>query len=76
MHDYRQREPLIEGRNLGPSGESKASQLAHRARIDSSAARTTCGKAGLKKSWLRVPRLTAERITRDTPGIRLQRRAS
>ena len=76
MHHYSQLEPLAAERIRSRLAEAEESRLAHRARVDSRAARTTRGEAGSKKLRLPVPRLSATRITCDTPGIRLQRRAS
>ena len=74
-HDS-QLEGLVAERIRSRLGEAEESQLAHHARVDSRAARTTRGKAGWKKFWLPVPLASATRITCDTPGIRLHRRAS
>jgi hypothetical protein len=76
MHHYSQLEGLVAQRIRGRLGEAEESQLAHRARVDSREARTARGKAGSKKLWLPVPRLSAARRTCDTPGIRFHRRAS
>jgi hypothetical protein len=76
MHHYSQLEPLAAERIRSRLAEAEEFRLARRARVDSRAARTTLGKAGLKKLWLPVPCLSAARITCHTPGIRLQRRAS
>jgi hypothetical protein len=74
MH-YSQLEGLDAERIRSGLGETEESRLAHQARVDSRAARTTLGKSGSKKSWRPDPRLSATRIACDTPGIRLNRRA-
>jgi hypothetical protein len=76
MHHHSQLEGLVTEPFGSRLGEAEESQLAHRARVDSRATRTTRGKAGLKKLWLPVPRLSAPRSTCDTPGIGLRRGAS
>ena len=77
MHHYSQLEALAADRIRRRFAEAEESRLAHRARADSRAARTTRGEAGPKKKLrLPVPRLSATRITCDTPSIRLQRRTS
>ena len=76
MHHFSQLEGLVAERIRSRLGEAEESQRAHRAQVDSRAARTTRGKAGLKKLWLPVPRLSATRSACVTPGIRLHRRAS
>ena len=76
MRHYGQLEALAADRIRRRVAEAEESRLAHRARVDSRAARTTRGEAGPTKLRLTVPRLSATRITCDTPSIRLQRRAS
>jgi hypothetical protein len=75
MRHYGQLEALAADRIRRRVAEAEESRLAHRARVDSRAARTR-GEAGPTKLRLTVPRLSATRITCDTPSIRLQRRAS
>jgi hypothetical protein len=72
MHHYSQLEALAADRIRSRLAEAEKSRLAHRARVDSWAARTTREEAGSKK----LRRLSATRMTCDTPGLRLQRRAS
>jgi hypothetical protein len=76
MHHYSQLEGLVAERIRSRLGEAEESQRAHRARVDSRAARTTRGKAGATKLSPPVPGLSATRMTCDIPGIRLDRRAS
>lgn len=76
MHHYGHLEALAADRIRSRFAEAEESRLAHRARVDSRAARTTRGEAGSKRLRLPVPRLSATRLTCDTPRIRLQRRAS
>lgn len=74
MHHYSQLESLAAERIRCRNAETEESRLAHRARADSRAARTTRGEAEPKKELrLPVPRLSAMRSTCDTPSIRLQR---
>jgi hypothetical protein len=75
MHHNSQLERLIANRIRSRLGEAEASALAHRARVDSRAARTRA-KAGSKKLWLPDSHLTVTRTRCDTPDIRLQRSAS
>jgi hypothetical protein len=76
MRHYGHLEALAADRIRGRLTEAEESRLAHRAGTDSRAARTTRGEAGSKKLRLPVPRLSATRMTCDTPSIRLQRGAS
>jgi hypothetical protein len=76
MHHYSQLEGLVAERIRSRLGEAEESQRAHRARVDSRAARTTRGKAGSRKFWLHVPGLSATRRTYDALGIRFHTRAS
>ena len=71
MHHYGQLEALAADRIRSRLAEAEESRLAHRARVDSRAARTR-GEAGPTK----LRHLSATRMTCDTPGLRLQRRAS
>ncbi len=76
MHHYSQLEALAADRIRSRLAEAEESRLAQRAGTDSGAPRTTRGETGSKKLRLPVPRLSATRVTCDTPRIRLQRRAS
>jgi hypothetical protein len=76
MHHYSQLEALAADRIRSWFAEAEESRLAHRARADSKAVRTTGGEAGSKKLRLPLPRLSATRSACDTPDVRLQRRAS
>jgi hypothetical protein len=76
MHHYSRLEALAADRIRSRFAEAEESRLAHRARVDFRAVRTTRGEAGSKKLRLPVPRLSATRSTGDTPSIRLQRRTS
>jgi hypothetical protein len=76
MHRYGQLEALAAERIRSRFTEAEESRLAHRVRADSRAARMNSGETGSKKVRLPVLRLSARRITCDTPGLRLQGRAS
>ena len=76
MHHFNQLEGLVEERIRSRLGYAEEVQRAHRAQVDSRAAQTTQGKAGLKKLRLPVPRLSATRSAYVAPGSRLHRRAS
>jgi hypothetical protein len=76
MHHYSQLEPLAAVRIRGRLAESEESRPAH-ALGPIPGQRTTRGMVGpSKKLRLPIPRPSATRSTCDTPGLRLQRRAS
>jgi len=76
MHHYSQLEALAADRIRSRFAEAEQFRLAHRARADARAVRTTRGEAGSEKLRLPVPRLSATRIAGDTPSIRPQKRTS
>jgi hypothetical protein len=76
MHHSSQLEALAADRIRSRFAEAEESRLAHRARADSRAVRTTRGEAGSENLRLPVPRLSATRSTGDTTGVRRQRRTS
>jgi hypothetical protein len=76
MHHYSQLEALAAARILRRSAGAEDFGLAHRSRAASRAVRTTRGQAGAKNVRLTAPRLSATRMTGDTPNMQRQRRAS
>jgi hypothetical protein len=74
MHHYGQLEALAADRIRSRWAEAEGSRLAHRARADSRASRTTSGETGSMKFRLPRSRRSATRVACDTPSVRFQRR--